>query len=144
MFSKLYNFEIVWLILKACQSIWGYFMPIWRIRNCIHYTFIFLWVSFFCTLLYGIKYLYLIQVICKQIYLSHRWDYQVLPFQVRVDPGVMPMKGYARTPELWPHHHMQFNVILLFSIQYLLAKALIIGRKNSSNHAISFGKNFKM
>ena len=39
---------------------------------------------------------------------------QVLQLQVRVDLGVMAMKGYStfpRSPKLEPHHQMQFSVI---------------------------------
>ena len=49
----------------------------------------------------------------KQIYLTHNWE-PVLTVWVRVDLGVMTMKGYStfpRSPELEPHHKMQFSVI---------------------------------
>ena len=39
---------------------------------------------------------------------------QLLLYQVRVDLGVMGMKGYPTlpwTPELGPHHQIQFSVI---------------------------------
>ena len=39
---------------------------------------------------------------------------QVLSFWLRLDLGVMEMKGYlppSRSPELEPHHQMQFSVI---------------------------------
>ena len=39
---------------------------------------------------------------------------QVLPLRVRVDLGVMAIKGYAthpRSPQLEPHYQMQFRII---------------------------------
>ena len=41
--------------------------------------------------------------------------YQLLPFRVRVNLGVMAMKEYStllRASEMEPHHRMQFSVIL--------------------------------
>ena len=40
---------------------------------------------------------------------------QVLPLQVRVDMGLMTIKGYStfpRSQDLEPHHQMLFNIIL--------------------------------
>ena len=57
-----------------------------------------------------------IGIIIKQIYDLIIWDpnyWQVLPFQIWVDLGVMTMKMYTtflRYPELWPHHQIQFTV----------------------------------
>ena len=45
--------------------------------------------------LHGIKYSYQIQIILKQIYLTHRLDEQVLPLQVKIDLRVMIMKYYT-------------------------------------------------
>ena len=36
---------------------------------------------------------------------------QVLPLQVRMNPGLMAMKVYLTLPKLKPHHQIQFNVI---------------------------------
>ena len=40
--------------------------------------------------------------------------YQVLPLWIKVDLGVMAMKGYftfSKAPGLKPHHQMQFSAI---------------------------------
>ena len=57
---------------------------------------------------------------------------QILPLQVRVNLGFMPMKGYytlLRPPELEPHYQMQFSVILrtpLFGMEsFLSAKDIL-------------------
>ena len=39
---------------------------------------------------------------------------QVLPLKIKVDLGIMAMKGYStlpRSPELEPHHQMLFSII---------------------------------
>ena len=40
--------------------------------------------------------------------------YQVLPLRIKADMGVMELKGnytFPKSPELEPHHQMQFIVI---------------------------------
>ena len=41
------------------------------------------------------KYSYLIQIIFKQIYLTHRWDSKKYNHSGLVNMGVMAMKGYT-------------------------------------------------
>ena len=50
----------------------------------------------------------------KQFYLTHRWDYHVLPLQVRVDLREVAIKEYFKFPKnpgLELHYQMQFTVI---------------------------------
>ena len=65
---------------------------------------------------YSFKYSYLIQIILKLIYLTHRWvAYTYYHSNLKVYLGVMEPKRYStvpRTPELKSHHLMEFSVIL--------------------------------
>ena len=48
----------------------------------------------------------------KQFYLTDGWDPNgVLPFWVRVELEVMPMKEYLKVPGLEPHHQMPFSIM---------------------------------
>ena len=56
---------------------------------------------FFCTRLYHIKYSYLIQIICKQINLTHRWDpNRCYPSETEWARELMATKGYSVFPSL--------------------------------------------
>ena len=62
MFNMLATMSFYWLILKACQPIWSYFRP--RLRNCIHFTFIFTFLYnclrfFLFVFFFKLKYLFL-------------------------------------------------------------------------------------
>ena len=56
------------------------------------------------------------QMIYKQIYLTHRWDPKTYnDLESEWTRRVMAMRGKStipRSPELKPYHQMQFNVIL--------------------------------
>ena len=89
--------------LTACQPIWDYFVYIFCVVS-----------SVFCIQLYDIKYSYLIQITCKQIYQVHRWDLNRCYHSGSEGTGVMVIKEYSkflRYPELEPQYQMQFSVI---------------------------------
>ena len=66
----------------------------------------------FCTLLYDMKYSYLIQIICKQIYLTNRWDPETgTSVQDKTWPQSKGNGGiFLRTSELEHNHQMWFSV----------------------------------
>ena len=88
-----------------------------RITNIVHlYLHLlcsFLRIFVFCTWLYNIKYSYLIQTICKQIYLTQWWNLQeVLSRRLwcRSNGNEEKLRTH-RDLELEPHHSMKFSVI---------------------------------
>ena len=82
---------IDWLILSARQFVCGYFMP-WQL--CVYiYIYIYIYISSeFFAYSYTIRYSYLIQVICKLTYLTHRWLSNRYYHYGSVDLGVIVIK----------------------------------------------------
>ena len=81
-----------------------------RIFICIKYSN---QIQTIFTLLYSFKYSYLMLIIFKQIYLTHRWDHKnTIPGQSRAgsngNEGVLHI---PRAPELEPHYQMLLSII---------------------------------
>ena len=80
--------------LTVCQSARGYFIPrsygiVYIVHVYLHFLCDFFSFWFYVYLMF----LFLIEIIFKQIYLTLRWHSDKYYFSVRVDLGVMKMKG---------------------------------------------------
>ena len=77
--------------------------------------------------LYGIKYSFLIQIIFKQFYLTHRWNSNSYYHSKSVDLGVMSIKEYStqpRFPQLvgWVLWHI--NLCRLFNAKSIFMQII--------------------